>query len=367
MLEVKIKRRVPGFFLDIDFSIGSEIMSILGPSGSGKTMTLHCIAGLTNPDEGYIKLNGKFLYDSNNKINLSPQMRKVGFVFQNYALFPHLTVRDNIAFGIRHLTKPEIETKVSGLLETMNITNLGERYPKQLSGGQQQRVALARAIAPEPDLLLLDEPFSALDTHIKEKLELELLSLQSYFKGNILMVTHNLSEGYKLCSKMAIYDSGHLIQCDDRQNVIDFPANFSVARLIGMKNLFNGVVRKIQDNNAWVYSDQLQAVLRIECKQPLSLDVDREIIVGIRPEYVHLSDNPVENAVGCIVERMVEGISAVNCFFKIKAGDSQFVLEGLLPVSYAERLQIGQECYVHMHPEHLAVMPKTGDDDISIS
>ncbi len=364
MLEVKIKRRVPGFCLDIEFSVGSEIMAILGPSGSGKTMTLHCIAGLTHPDEGYIKLNDKVLYDSKNKINLPPQMRKVGFVFQNYALFPHLTVKDNIAFGICHLSKQEIEKKVANLLDTMNIPDLGERYPWQISGGQQQRVALARAIAPEPDILLLDEPFSALDTHIKEKLEMELLSLQNYNKGNILMVTQNLAEGYKLATKMAVYDAGRLVQCDSRQNVINFPANYSVARLIGVRNFFNGVVKEIENDNVWVSIDELKDILRVECKKPSALAIGQEIIVGIRPEYVHLSDNPVENAVECVAERMVEGISTVNCFFKIKGGDSQFSLEGLLPVSDADRLHIGQECYVHMHPEHLAIMPKSASDDL---
>jgi molybdate transport system ATP-binding protein len=182
VFEVNIKRKLPGFTLDVSFCANQEILAILGPSGSGKTMTLQCIAGLTEPDEGYIKLNDKILFNSISKINLTPQMRKVGFVFQNYALFPHISVYDNIAFGIRHLPKSEIKERIFNLLNKMNINELAYRYPKQLSGGQQQRVALARAIAPEPDILLLDEPFSALDTQVKERLEIELLSLQIFLQ-----------------------------------------------------------------------------------------------------------------------------------------------------------------------------------------
>jgi molybdate transport system ATP-binding protein len=150
MLEVRLKKKLPGFSLDVSFSANHEILAILGPSGSGKTMTLQCIAGLLKPDEGYIKLNDKVLLDSDKGTNLPAQMRKVGFVFQNYALFPHLTVNQNIGYGIRHLPAQEINNRVTELLDKMNIQKLGHRYPKQLSAGQQQRVAVARALATEP-------------------------------------------------------------------------------------------------------------------------------------------------------------------------------------------------------------------------
>jgi molybdate transport system ATP-binding protein len=184
LLEIRLKKSLPGFRLDVAFSVGSEVLAILGPSGSGKTMTLQCIAGLVCPDEGYIRLNNKVLLDSTAGVCLPPRMRKVGFVFQNYALFPHLTVKENVAFGIRNLHCPEGATRVAHWLEKMNISGLDNRYPRQLSAGQQQRVALARALAAEPEILLLDEPFSALDTQVKERLELELANLQSYYRGN---------------------------------------------------------------------------------------------------------------------------------------------------------------------------------------
>jgi molybdate transport system ATP-binding protein len=356
VLEVSIKRTLPGFKLDISFSIDQEILAILGPSGSGKTMTMHCIAGLTQPDEGLIKLNNKILYDSTHKINLSPQMRKVGFVFQNYALFPHLTVNENIAYGIRYLTQPEIKEKVDQLLEAMNIHELDQRYPRQLSGGQQQRVALARALAPEPEILLLDEPFSALDTQVKERLELELLSLQNYYKGNILLVTHNLTEGYKMASKIAVYDSGRIIQCDSKQTVITSPANHAVARLTGVRNLFKGTIVEIQKDSLLVLVPELDEKIRVEPKGILNPVLDQQVTIGIRPEYVHLSDNPVENTLKCVVDRIVEGISTADCFFYVhsKTGSRHWI-EAILSKSDLERISVGREYYLHLHPEHLNI------------
>ena len=224
MLEVKIRKSLPGFSLDVAFNVDREILAIIGPSGSGKTMTLLCIAGLIRPDEGYVRLNGKVLWDSARGLSLPPRQRKVGFVFQNYALFPHLTVYDNIAFGIRHLPRREVDERVSRLLDRMNIQGLGHRYPGQLSGGQQQRVAVARALAPEPEVLLMDEPFSALDAQVKERLEDELLALQNFYQGTVLFVTHDLAEGYRVSSRMAVYESGRILQCDSKQKVIAAPA-----------------------------------------------------------------------------------------------------------------------------------------------
>jgi molybdate transport system ATP-binding protein len=356
MLEVSVKKILPGFKLDISFSVDQEILAVMGPSGSGKTMTLQCIAGLTHPDEGFIKLNDKILYDSASKTNLSPQMRKVGIVFQNYALFPHITVYENIAYGICDLPKPEIKDRVFHLLEKMNIRELSQRYPRQLSGGQQQRVALARALAPEPEILLLDEPFSALDTQVKERLEIELLSLQNFYKGNILMVTHNLTEGYKMASKIAIFDSGLILQCDSKQKVIGSPANHKAARLTGVRNLFKGTIIDIAEKQVLVIIPELEDKVRIDLKGTMNLILNQSVTVGIRPEYIHLSDNPVENTLRCVVDRMIEGISSIDCFFYLqgKAGARHWI-EAILSKSDGERICTGQEYYLHLHPEHLNI------------
>ncbi len=356
MLEVRVKKKMPEFSLDVAFSINQEILAILGPSGSGKTMTLHCIAGLITPDEGYIKLNDRVLFDSSDGINLPPQIRKTGFVFQNYALFHHLTVEQNIAYGIRHLPQREVKERVTQLLDKMNIKRLGHRFPRQLSAGQQQRVAVARALAPEPEVLLLDEPFSALDSMVKERLQLELQSLQQFYKGNMLFVTHDLAEGYKLSSKIAIYDNGHIVQCDKKETVIDSPANHTAARLTGVRNLFKGTVIALEEKQALVVIPELEGKVRIDLKGNINLKLNQSVTVGIRPEYVHLSDYPVENTFRCVVNRIIERISSFDCFFYVqgKAGARHWI-EAILSKSDGERVYVGQEYYLHMHPEHLNV------------
>jgi molybdate transport system ATP-binding protein len=354
MLEVRVKRKLAGFTLDVKFSVNQEILAILGPSGSGKTMTLQCIAGLLKPDEGFIKLNDKVLLDSERGISLPTQMRKVGFVFQNYALFPHLNVNQNIAYGIQYLGKKEIKDRVSELLEKMNIQRLGERYPRQLSAGQQQRVAVARALAPGPEVLLLDEPFSALDSLVKERLQLELQSLQNFYKGDMLFVTHDLSEGYKLSSKIAVFEAGRIIQYDDKSKVISSPANHTVARLTGVRNLFQGTIIEKEEKQVMVTIPELGEKFRVEMKETIDLALNQNVTVGIRPEYVHLSENPVENTLRCKIDRMIEGISSVDCFFYVQGkASARHWIEAILPKSDIERISIGQECYLHMHPEHL--------------
>ena len=301
MLKARIKRALPGFELDVDFKLDHELLAVLGPSGSGKTMTLQCIAGLTRPDEGSIELNGKVLFDSDSGINLPPQRRKVGFVFQNYALFPHMTVSENVAYSIRHLRASEVEEKVERLLNIMNVSPLAGRYPKQLSAGQQQRVAIARALAPDPDVLLLDEPFSALDSQLKERLELELLALQREYRGSMLLVTHDLAEGYKLGHQIAIYQAGRIAQCDTRQKVFAQPVNRTVARLTGVRNLMDGVVTRIEPPYIWAHITAWNAQLKVLAREGLNLALKQKVVLGIRPEYVDLKQSDGENVLAVVL------------------------------------------------------------------
>ena len=336
MLEVKIKKALPGFNLEVDFTINEEILSILGPSGSGKTMTLRCIAGLLQPDEGHIELSGKVLFDSTSRINLPPQQRKVGFVFQNYALFPHLTVNENIAYGIRHWPKHEVNARVSWLLGKMHIQGLGQRYPRQLSSGQQQRVALARALSHEPEVLLLDEPFSALDTPRRERLELELLALQHFYKGDILFVTHDLAQGYKLGSRIAVYEAGRIVQFDSKHNVIASPTNRTAARLTGVKNLIEGHVTRIKDSDVWVMVPELGEPLRfrIVTEKAKNISLNQHVTVGIRPEYIQITDHAAENTILGMVTRVVEGVTAINYYFHTNTdAAAKHVLEASLSKS----------------------------------
>ena len=191
MLKVNIQKELKEFELDVDFELKNKHLGILGPSGCGKSMTLKSIAGIVNPDSGVISLSTDketVYYDSNKKINLKPQNRNVGYLFQNYALFPNMTVEENIGTGV---AKENREKTVPEMIRRFHLEGLEKRYPRQLSGGQQQRVALARIMAYSPDVILLDEPFSAMDTFLKEQLRLELLNSLKDFEGFSIMVTHD--------------------------------------------------------------------------------------------------------------------------------------------------------------------------------
>ncbi|MFP4220036.1 MAG: sulfate/molybdate ABC transporter ATP-binding protein [Phormidium sp.] len=235
-LTVHIQKKLPNYYLDVAFGVDDEPLGLLGSSGSGKSLTLRCIAGIDTPDSGTIILNDRVLYESRRGVNLPSRDRRVGVVFQNYALFPHLTVGQNIAYGLKHCGKIERRYRVAQQLVQMQLSGLGDRYPHQLSGGQQQRVALARALAPEPDLLLLDEPFSALDAHLRSTLETQLSQTLADYRGLTLFVSHNLEEAYRLCPQLLVLCDGKMLAQGDKQGIFDAPGSVTVAQLTGCKN-----------------------------------------------------------------------------------------------------------------------------------
>lgn len=243
-LSVDITKKFKDFSLNVTLETAGNRLGLLGASGCGKSMTLKCIAGIEKPDKGRIVLNDKVLFDSDKKINLIPQKRKVGYLFQNYALFPNMTVAQNIGIGMKDKWKIK-QPKVMEMLELFHLSGLENRYPAQLSGGQQQRVALARIFAYEPDVLMLDEPFSALDAFLKESLLEELLETLKMYKGDIIIVSHNRDEIYSLCDRLAIIDSGELVQAGDTEKIFSNPKRLAAARLTGCKNI--SPIRKIND------------------------------------------------------------------------------------------------------------------------
>ncbi|MGX8693196.1 MAG: sulfate/molybdate ABC transporter ATP-binding protein, partial [Clostridia bacterium] len=194
-LHVDIRKRLGSFTLDVSFTAENGVTSLLGASGCGKSMTLKCIAGIEKPDEGRIELDGRVLFDSETGVNLPPQKRRVGYLFQNYALFPNMTVAQNIFCGLnREKDRALKERRLREMLRMMQLEGLEERKPAQLSGGQQQRVALARILVNDPQILLLDEPFSALDGHLRDSLKVEMRDLLERFGREVLMVTHDRNE-----------------------------------------------------------------------------------------------------------------------------------------------------------------------------
>lgn len=240
-LTVEVKRDFGSFVLDVRFSSEAGRIGILGASGSGKSMTLRSIAGVTVPDSGKIILNGRTLFDSSARRNLAPQKRNIGYLFQNYALFPTMTVEENIACGL--MNRKDIrgrETKremVSDMIRRLKLTGLEKRFPSELSGGQQQRVALARILVYEPEAILLDEPFSALDTFLKDQLQLELTEMLADYQGVVLMVSHSRDEIYRFCSDTIVLDHGKVIDGGPTREVFHAPKNAASARLTGCKNI----------------------------------------------------------------------------------------------------------------------------------
>ena len=237
-LDVKITKRFDGFTLRTEFTAGNTTAAILGASGCGKSMTLRCIAGIVRPDSGRIVLDGRVLFDSEQGIDLPPQQRNVGLLFQNYALFPNMTVEQNILCALKKEKDPAARKAACGsALRALRLEELAHRLPSELSGGQQQRAALARILAGRPRILMLDEPFSALDSYLREEVEGEVGSLLSNFDGTALLVTHDRDEAYRLCREMIVMDSGEVLRAGTTKEVFADPRRLTVARLTGCKNI----------------------------------------------------------------------------------------------------------------------------------
>jgi molybdate transport system ATP-binding protein len=238
MIRVAIKKKLSASFtLETAFETGEGggTLGILGKSGSGKSMSLKCIAGVETPDEGSITVNGRVLFDSAAKINVRPQERKVGYLFQNYALFPRMTVLQNITAPLGGGMK-EKKDKARKVIEQFSLAGLENRLPEEISGGQQQRCALARLVITEPEVILLDEPFSALDATLREKMQTEFLGLLPVFPNSIL-VTHSRDEAYKLCREIAVMENGHITRQDASQALFTRPGTVAVAEITGCKNI----------------------------------------------------------------------------------------------------------------------------------
>ena len=237
-LEVEIEKRFAGFTLRAQFTAQDTATAILGASGCGKSMTLRCIAGIVKPDKGRIMLDGVPLFDSEKKIDLPPQKRGVGLLFQNYALFPNMTVEQNILCGLHaEPDRAKRRAACAEMIRALRLEGLEKRLPAALSGGQQQRVALARILAAKPRILMLDEPFSALDSYLREQVEGEVGALLAAFQGPALLVTHNRDEAYRLCREMIVMDGGRVLRAGETKAVFADPRSCTAARLTGCKNI----------------------------------------------------------------------------------------------------------------------------------
>ena len=278
-LFVEIRKRLGDFVLDARFETDDPVTGLLGASGCGKSMTLKCIAGVETPDEGRIVLDGETLFDSARGINLPPQKRGVGYLFQHYALFPHMTVEKNILCGLHgEKDKAVRRQRLREMIEMLQLEGLEKHRPAQLSGGQAQRAALARMLVNKPRLLLLDEPFSALDSHLRDQLQPQFLSLLRSYGRQAVLVTHSRDEAYHLCSRLCVMDGGRILRAGGTKEVFADPGSEPAARLTGCKN----IARAVKADEYEV--DVPEWGIRLTAAKPVPDDIRA---VGLRAHYFH--------------------------------------------------------------------------------
>jgi molybdate transport system permease protein len=312
-LEVEIEKKLADFTLDVRFRADTAPLSVLGASGAGKTMLLRSIAGLEAPDRGRIELNGRALFDSEQHVQLPARARRVGILFQNYALLPHRTVAQNIAFGLGRLSRAEREERIKALAERTHLAGLEGRYPGELSGGEQQRAALARALAIEPEALLLDEPLSALDTHLRSQMEAQLQQTFASYRRPTLLVTHNIEEAYRLGQRLLVLSRGRVAAFGAKEEVFRRPPSVEVARLTGCKNFSRARA---------VSADSIEA-LDWGCRlRVASMPVKPVAHVGIRAHYIEfLEATPPgatdENVFPCWVARSSETPFRITLYLRL--------------------------------------------------
>jgi molybdate ABC transporter permease protein len=309
-LIVDIQKKFRDFNLQVAFNVDNQPLGLLGASGAGKSMILRCIAGIETPTQGIIILNGRVLFDSQKKINIPVKKRRIGFVFQNYALFPNMNVMQNIAFGLpKELSKNAIKEQIETQLIIFKLQGLEDRYPHQLSGGQQQRVALARALASHPEVLFLDEPFSALDTYLRSQLEQEIVARLAEYQGVTLFVSHNMEEVYRVCQNLLVLEDGLIVQFGSKHDIFEYPKTVSVAQITGCKN-FSKIERA---EFGKVIAIDWDCALKVV--EPISNKFSH---IGIYPHQIDLTNNPnEENTFPSWLVRTSETLHHMTVFLKL--------------------------------------------------
>ena len=304
-LSVNIRKKLGSFHLEVQFEAEQGTpLALLGASGCGKSVTLRCIAGILKPDEGRITLDGVVLYDSAAGIDLPPQQRRVGYLFQQYALFPNMTVRQNIAAAVRD--RKARAGVAAEKLRQFQLESVADLRPGQLSGGQQQRCALARILASAPRVILLDEPFSALDSYLKCQLEWELAEMLSTFSGPVVWVSHDRGEVLRNCPEVCVMDRGQAQITQAMKELMAHPGSEAAARLSGCENF----VDAMGHGNTVTLRDW---GVTLNCTAPVPDTVCR---IGIRARNLHPAEEQTMNTISCRVVRVVEDTDALTVLLR---------------------------------------------------
>ncbi|WAW14582.1 sulfate/molybdate ABC transporter ATP-binding protein [Peptostreptococcus equinus] len=307
-LSIDIKSKLHSYNMDISLKTSAKRVGILGESGAGKSMLLKYISGIISPDVGIIKINDIIAFDSTKKNNIKPQKRDVAYMFQNYALFPNMNVRENIEIVLKG-NKEFKKNKAFEYMKKFHISDLADKMPKDLSGGQQQRVALARIMAYEPQIILLDEPFSALDNDLKDKLQIELEEMLSDFDGMVIMVSHSREEIYRFSDELVIIENGKVVEQGPTKKVFNKPKTLAGAKMVGVNNIISAYV----DDDCDITIPDFD--IKIE-RENISNDIK---YIGIRDtDFKLLSKDKIDNnTIDGKVEKIYRGLESTMIYFSV--------------------------------------------------
>lgn len=342
MIYVDIEKKFGKFTLKTKFQFDNEIMGLLGASGSGKSLTLKCIAGIEKPDKGRIVLNDRVLFDSEKKINISPKDRKIGYLFQDYSLFPNMNVYENIKVGIRE--GENFDKLIMEKLEEMRISHLKDKKINEISGGEKQRVALARLLINKPEIILLDEPFSALDDYLKSKIELEVSEVLRNYKIPTILVSHSRAEVYRLCNEICVMSNGKSEDLMNKKELFKNPKTFSSCLISGCKNFSK--IEKISDN-------RLRALdwnIELETSDTI---LEEHKILGIRAHLIELEKSD-ENSFAVEVERVVEDVFTYIILVRKKDAKNSIRIE--VDKHILEKVENRENLFITMRKEDLILM-----------
>jgi len=343
----------------LDFNIlieQGEFVTLLGPSGCGKTTTLRCVAGLERPDGGEIHIGDKLVASHPKDIYLNPEERNIGMVFQSYAVWPHMTVFNNVAYGlkVRKVSKTETRKKTMRALELVGLDQQADRYATKLSGGQRQRVALARAIVYEPNVILFDEPLSNLDAKLREQMRDEIVRLQKEVGITSIFVTHDQSEALVMSDRVVVMDKAVIQQVGNPQDIYANPANAFVANFIGVTSLLEGKILARDGNicDLEIPSKNNQSPLRIQAAGAPGTSAGENVYVSLRPEDIVLHINePTGTDNGNIVEAKIIDTVYLGSFLECRVDVSGHEVN--IQIDHFEQLSKGQKVFISIQPEHV--------------
>ncbi|MFQ5586962.1 MAG: ABC transporter ATP-binding protein [Thermodesulfobacteriota bacterium] len=368
-LSINLNKRLHTFSIDVGLSLGEETMVLFGPSGAGKSSLLHLISGIITPNSGVVTINHRDVYNSDKGVNLPIRSRRVGHLFQDYALFPHMTVYDNIAYGMGERNKEQAKRKVEELVALMRLTGLEDRRPHEISGGQKQRTALARTLATEPQLLLLDEPFSALDYQVREKLRSDVVMIHQRYPITTIFVTHDLEEAFVMGERIGVINDGRLEQVGTREEVFYKPRTRNVAKLIGTRNIFRGRVSLVRGNELTIDTEELGEI-RAAAHPGASFHQGEAVSFTIRPEEIMIirPDRAIDSRVrynrvdGTVVSSVGKGASH-TVFFQTQDGRAHLKIE--IPNFACRKIRptAGKRISVSLKKESIWIIPmeKSGE------